>query len=55
MADCFGIEGYNVNTPNELMKTLNKVTTTSILPVIINIVIDPASGRKPQVSMHAMV
>ena len=55
MASCFGAKGYNVSTPNEIARALNEILTDGTLPAIVNIVINPSSERKAQVSKSTIV
>ena len=49
IAGAFGVQGFNAETIPELNHALSKAFATELEPVLINIVIDPSSGRKPQV------
>ena len=50
MAGAFGAEGYNVESVSELDSVMKLVFGKSRqCPVIVNVVVDPSSSRKPQV------
>lgn len=47
----FGGKGYFVQTPEELRKALVSCLAQEKMPSLINVMIDPSSGRKKQVSI----
>jgi len=52
IAGAFGAEGYNVESVSELDSVMKLVFGKSRqCPVIINVVLDPNSSRRPQVCM----